>query len=334
MEAVADANEVVWKDDSPLRDILGFDFASEDGQDRSGLNALINSAIVSHRRLPMLDVVFDRAARLMSTSLRLLTNENVEVSLENVTSTRFGDFIQSQPAFGVVGVMRAKELDGYGLLAADGGLAHCVVDLLLGGRRGSANLDERALTTIELGLAQRMLSMLVDDFDESFAPVKPAGFTLDRLETTPRFAAIAQDASVCAIARFKVRIDDFTARASILVPHATIEPVRDRLSRDFIGESGISDEIWRRTLGAGVAEAGVNLMAVLADRTITIGELSQLKSGDTITFPAGADARVELRSGLSSVLKGRVGRLGETIAVKIDAGVSAGSGADGMENAA
>ena len=332
MEPAKDRDEVVWTDASPLSDLLGFDLGAEEGADRSGLKALINSALVSHRRLPMLDVIFDRAARLMSTSLRLLTNENVEVTLDNVTSTRFGDFVQSQS--GVIGVVHSSGLDGYALLAADAALAHCVVDLLLGGRRGSAHFEDRALTTIEMGLAGRMLAMLVEDLDEAFTPVKATGLTLDRIETTTRFAAIAQDASVCALAKFRIRIEDFTGKAVVLLPHATIEPVRGMLRRDFIGESGAADDLWKQRLGVGVTATGIDLFAALADRVMTIGELSALKPGDTVTFSAGAEPRVELRAGVKPIAMGRVGRLGETIAVRLDAAVSVDFGPRDLEVAA
>ena len=318
-----DGEEVVWNDDSPLSDLLGFDLGAEEGQDRSGLKALINSAFVSHRRLPMLDVIFDRTARLMSTSLRQLTNENIEVTLDNVSSTRFGDFISAQSGAGVIGVIHSKTLDGYAILAADGPLVHGVVDLLLGGRRGaSAGLDGRSLTAIELGLATRMLSLLVEDFDEAFAPVAETRFELNRVETTPRFAAIAQDASVCALAKFKIRIDDFVSKAVLLAPHATIEPVREKLLCDFIGESGAADDIWKRRLGAGVSTADIELAAVLADREMTIRDLEGLKAGETLTFDAHGGARVELRAGDFKVASGRVGRIGEAIAVKVDSALA------------
>ena len=48
-------------------------------------------------RLPMLEVVFDRLVRLMSTSLRNFTSDNVEVSLDNIASIRFGDYLNSIP---------------------------------------------------------------------------------------------------------------------------------------------------------------------------------------------------------------------------------------------
>ena len=52
----------------------------------SGIQAIVDSAMVSYERLPMLEIVFDRLLRMMSTSLRNLTSDNVEVSLDSITS--------------------------------------------------------------------------------------------------------------------------------------------------------------------------------------------------------------------------------------------------------
>ena len=45
----------------------------------------------------MLEIVFDRLVRLMTTSLRNFTSDNVEVSLDRITSVRFGDYLNSIP---------------------------------------------------------------------------------------------------------------------------------------------------------------------------------------------------------------------------------------------
>ncbi|MEZ5914196.1 MAG: DUF6468 domain-containing protein [Parvularculaceae bacterium] len=299
-----------------------FDFSAEDGQDRSGLKALINSAVVSHKRMPMLDVIFDRTARLMSTSLRQLTNENIEVTLDNVSSVRFGEFIQAQSAAGVIGVIHSKSFDGYALLAADSPLVHSVVDLLLGGRRSSGTgVEGRALTAIELGLAERMLKTLIDDFGEAFAPVADAAFALDRVETTPRFAAIAQDASVCTLAKFKIRLEEMTTRATILVPHAMIEPVREKLLCD-IGESGAADEIWKRRLGAGVSASGVELAAVLADRSDDDRRSSRFENRRNPEICGQCRRAGRASRGRAVRCERRVGRMGELVAVKIDAALA------------
>src|SRR5580692_12059268 len=77
--------------------LLGFDLSDDDASERTGIRAIINSALVSYERLPMLEIVFDRLVRLMTTSLRNFTSDNVEVSLDNISSIRFGDYLNSIP---------------------------------------------------------------------------------------------------------------------------------------------------------------------------------------------------------------------------------------------
>ena len=64
--------------------LLGFDVTTEQMEDKSGVRAIINSALVSYERLPMLEIVFDRLVRLMTTSLRNFTSDNVEVDRKSV----------------------------------------------------------------------------------------------------------------------------------------------------------------------------------------------------------------------------------------------------------
>ena len=121
-----------------LQGLLGFSLADVSLSDRSGIRAIIDSAMVSYERLPMLEIVFDRLVRLMTTSLRNFTSDNVEVSLDNITSIRFGDYLNSIPLPAILAVFRAEQLDNYGLFTVDSNLIYSIVDVLLGGRRGTA----------------------------------------------------------------------------------------------------------------------------------------------------------------------------------------------------
>ncbi|MDB5492948.1 MAG: fliM [Phenylobacterium sp.] len=131
--------------------LLGFDLSEEEMAERTGIRAIINSALVSYERLPMLEIVFDRLVRYMTTSLRNFTSDNVEVSLDNISSIRFGDYLNSIPLPAILAVFRAEELDNYGLLTVDSNLIYSIVDVLLGGRRGTAamRIEGRPYTTIE-----------------------------------------------------------------------------------------------------------------------------------------------------------------------------------------
>jgi len=128
-------NRVLNQDE--IDSLLGFDADGDGDGQHLGIRAIINSALVSYERLPMLEVVFDRLVRLLSTSLRNFTSDNVEVSLDNITSIRFGDYLNSIPLPAMLTVFKAEEWDNYGLLTVDSSLIYSIVDVLLGGRRGT-----------------------------------------------------------------------------------------------------------------------------------------------------------------------------------------------------
>ena len=148
------------------------------GENRTGIRAIINSALVSYERLPMLEIVFDRLVRMMTTTLRNFTSDNVEVSLDNILSIRFGDYLNSIPLPAILAVFRAEELDNYGLLTVDSALIYSIVDVLLGGRRGTAamRIEGRPYTTIERTLVERMVEVVLADLPASFEPLCPVTF--------------------------------------------------------------------------------------------------------------------------------------------------------------
>ena len=108
--------------------LLGFDVNDEQLQDKSGVRAIINSALVSYERLPMLEIVFDRLVRLMTTSLRNFTSDNVEVSLDRITSVRFGDYMNSIPLPAVLCVFKAVEWENFGLATVDSSLIYSIIE--------------------------------------------------------------------------------------------------------------------------------------------------------------------------------------------------------------
>src|SRR5262249_29056563 len=123
-----------------IDNLLGFTVGDVNLDENSGIRAIIDSAMVSYERLPMLEIVFDRLVRLMTTSLRNFTSDNVEVSLDRITSVRFGDYMNSIPLPAVISVFKAEEWENFGLATVDSNLIYSIIDVLLGGRRGNSTL--------------------------------------------------------------------------------------------------------------------------------------------------------------------------------------------------
>src|ERR1044071_7334219 len=204
--------------------LLGFSLADVTLSDRSGIRAIIDSAMVSYERLPMLEIVFDRLVRLMTTSLRNFTSDNVEVSLDRITSVRFGDYMNSIPLPAVLSVFKAEEWENFGLATVDSSLIYSIIDVLLGGRRGQTSLriEGRPYTTIETNLVKRLVEVVLADPEQGFRPLSPVTFSIDRLETNPRFAAISRPANAAILVRLRIDMEDRGGNVELLLPYATI----------------------------------------------------------------------------------------------------------------
>jgi flagellar motor switch protein FliM len=300
--------------------LLGFDVEGDDTGDSSGIKAIINSALVNYERLPMLEVVFDRLVRMMTTSLRNFTSDNVEVSLDNITSIRFGDYLNSIPLPAILSVFRAEEWDNFGLIMVESSLIYSVVDVLLGGRRGTAamRIEGRPYTTIERNLVERMLSVVLADMTSAFEPLSPVTFRHERIETNPRFATIARPANAAILIKLRIDMEDRGGRLEMLLPYATLEPVRELLLQMFMGEKFGRDSIWENHLATELWSTEVDIQAVLDEKKMSLNEVLNLSVGDTIMFNASPDSPTTLRCGGISMVSGKMGRSGQNIAVKVD----------------
>ncbi|OHC73332.1 MAG: flagellar motor switch protein FliM [Rhodospirillales bacterium RIFCSPLOWO2_12_FULL_58_28] len=300
--------------------LLGFDDEGTDTVGESGIQAILSSALVSYERLPMLEVVFDRLVRLMSTSLRNFTSDNVEVSLDNIASTRFGDYLNSIPLPAMLSVFKAEEWDNFGLITVDSSLIYSIVDVLLGGRRGTAamRIEGRPYTTIERSLVERMIHVMLNDLSAAFEPLSPVTFRFERLETNPRFATISRPSNAAIVVRLRIDMEDRGGRLEMLLPYATLEPVRELLLQMFMGEKFGRDSIWETHLAEELWLTDVPLEAVLDKQIMRLSQVFNLKVGSRIMFDATPDSLVDLRCGDVSLYSGKMGRKGDHMAIRIE----------------
>ena len=311
------AERILTQDE--IDSLLGFSLADISLSDNSGIRAIIDSAMVSYERLPMLEIVFDRLVRLMTTSLRNFTSDNVEVSLDRITSVRFGDYLNSIPLPAILAVFKAEEWDNFGLITVNSSLIYSIIDVLLGGRRGQSaiRVEGRPYTTIESNLVKRMIEVVLADAELAFKPLSPVKFNIDRLETNPRFAAISRPANAAILVRLRIDMEDRGGNVELLLPYATIEPIRDVLLQMFMGEKFGRDPIWEGHLATEIGQAEIAVDAVLYEAKLPLKQLMKLEVGDTLALEIRPDALVTVRCGDVVLTEGRMGRVGDRIAVRV-----------------
>ncbi|WP_417309562.1 flagellar motor switch protein FliM [Devosia sp.] len=299
--------------------LLGFDPTAGGIDELSGVQALINSALVSYERLPMLEIVFDRLVRLSTTSLRNFTSDNVEVALDSISSVRFGDYLNSIPLPAILTVIKAEEWDNFGLMTVDSALIYSMIDVLLGGRRvgGTIRVEGRPYTTIEMALARRMIEVILEDTKKAFEPVTDVTFKIERLETNPRFAAISRPANAAILIELRIEMDDRGGKVEILLPYATIEPIRDQLLQMYMGEKFGRDPIWEGHLATEIFAADVELSAILHEAKLPLSRALALQPGETLMFDRAPSDPIKLRCGDVELTEAIIGHIGEHVSVRV-----------------
>ena len=302
--------------------LLGYgnDLVQDSSFQKTGVRAILNSSMVSYERLPMLEIVFDRLVRLMATSLRNFTQDNVEVSLDSIESMRFGEYIESLTLPTLLNVFKAEEWDNYGLMSVDSSLIYSMVDVLLGGRRGTAamRIEGRPYTTIELNIVKEMIKLILSDLSTAFDPITSVNFAFDRLETNPRFATISRLSNAVIVAHLRVDMEDRGGKIDLMIPYATLEPVRDLLLQMFMGERFGRDSTWENHLMSQLWETDIEVKAVLKEKDITLAEIASWEKGSFLPLDIPPQEEVTIVCGDVPLFKGAMGRKDNNIVIKVD----------------
>ncbi len=285
------------------------------------LTSILDSSHIYAERLPILDVVFDRLVRLLSTTLRNFTGDNVDISFSRIKSMRFGDFLNGIPLPTMIGVFRAVQWDNYAMIVIESKLVYAIVDMLLGGRKNptaDTKLDGRPHTTIERNLIEKMIEVILLDFSEAFAPISRIDFEFERLEINPRFAAVAREKNGIMVVTMKMEMEERFGKFDIILPYATVEPIRDILLQNFMGEKFGRDNIWEGHLADRIWDADITIEASLREEELSLGKVMQWKKGSQLMLSSDMQSPITLSCQNYKLAEGRMGQKNNRIALKIN----------------
>lgn len=303
--------------------LLGFDTKKENTGSikEDGIFAILDKSMTAYEKLPMLEVVFDRLVRQLSTSLRNFTSENVDVSLDSMASIRFEDYLNSIPLPALLVVFRAVQWENFGMVTVDSSQIYSMVDILLGGRKSNrpVRVEGRPYTTIEQDIIKRMVDIVLADLGSAFEPLSPASFNFERLETNPRFATITRPGNPALLVRLRVdMMEDRGGMIEILLPHTTLEPIRDLLLQMFMGENFGQDTVWEKHFGKELRNTAIEIEAVFDEKIVTLKDVMGFQVGSTLLLDCEQEDPVTVRCGGIPVTTATLGRVGDAVAISIN----------------
>ncbi|HEY1961021.1 MAG TPA: FliM/FliN family flagellar motor switch protein, partial [Rhizomicrobium sp.] len=78
------------------------------------------------------------------------------------------------------------------------------------------------------------------------------------------------------------------------------------------------DSIWESHLATELWSTRVEIDAILDEQRMPLSKIMNLQVGETVMMNAGPDSKIELRCGGVPLLQGRMGRVGSSVAVRVE----------------
>lgn len=267
-------------------------------------------------RMPTLEMINERFARLFRIGLFNMLRRTPEVSVSGVELMKFGEYVHTLYVPTSLNLVKVPPLRGTGLCVVDPKLVFIIVDNFFGGDgRFFTKIEGREFTATEQRVIRLVLKQAFEDLKQAWRPVLPLEFEYQSSEVNPQFANIVSPSEVVVVSRFHIELDGGGGDLHVTLPYAMIEPIRDLLDAGVQSDRNEVDERWTKSLREEMKLAKVELSGVLTEVQITLRDLRKLRPGDII--PVDLPEEVLLLAEDVPVFKGRYGVSDGNAAVKI-----------------
>jgi flagellar motor switch protein FliM len=257
---------------------------------------LTNQERIIRGRMPTLEIINQRLARLLRASFSATLRRVIDVNALNVEMIKFGEFLKTLPVPTSMHIFRLAPLRGGALLVIESKLVFALIDSFFGGP-GNAHvkIEGRDFTPIESHMIHRVASVIFNDMGKAWEAVQPIQIELERSEVNPQFVGIVPPSDVVVVTPFEVEMEEVRGMATICIPYSTLEPIRSRLYASFQSERLEIDYTWLRRMVQQLENITVEASVELGSTEISVRTLLDLQVGDIICLDQDSDSELLLR---------------------------------------
>ncbi|MBK6553896.1 MAG: flagellar motor switch protein FliM [Rhodocyclaceae bacterium] len=268
-------------------------------------------------RMPTMELINERFARLLRIGLFNYMHKGSEVSVGPIKVQKYSEFIRNLVVPTNLNLVTVKPLRGTALIVFDPNLVFLVVDSMFGGDgRFHTRVEGRDFTLTEQRIIQGLLAVFFAEYERAWKPVFEIKFDFVRSEMNTQFANIATPSEIVVAVTFTIELNGNAAEMHLCLPYAMIEPIRDVLYSTMHSEQAGSDKRWSGTLSRQLQLAEVELVVPLGASEVTLGDIINMKVGDIL--PIQVDQRVQAMVDGVPVMNCRYGVRNGQYALKVE----------------
>ncbi len=248
-------------------------------------------------RFPQLDVIYEKFMRAFRVSLSSALRKIAVLNHASTDFLKFGEFINTLPLPTSMSVLRFNELRGSALFVIESKLAYSLVDSFFGGTdRPYTKADGKEFTPIELSIIRKVVELAITDLENAWSSVYKIDCHFVRTEVNPQFVGIVPPTDVVIASTFDVELENANGTITVVIPYATIEPIKQKLASGFQIESDQTDKnLWNSVLKDQLLETEAEMLVRLGETTISMEDLMSLKVGDVIPLNQDVSGEFDLQ---------------------------------------
>lgn len=281
---------------------------------------------VSKDQMLALETLHEAFARNFGASLSGFLRTIVEVRVAACEQMTYGEFVAGLPNPTSYNLIQPDGLEGQMCLEVSPLIIYPIIDRLLGGTNQDLFIPQRPMTAIEQRLISTVMGRGLTALSEAWESVKSLSFEITATESNPQLVQIVPPNEVVMVIGLEVRMASRAGTMNLCIPYNVIEPVMDELSSQswFAVNRSDQTQTTKDQISQNIDQTGVELSAILAETTITLRDLSEMKPGDMIVTSTPADAPATVMVGHEPKFRAGIGQHRGNRAIRINSPISPG----------
>jgi flagellar motor switch protein FliM len=271
-----------------------------------------------HLRLPALRIINERLVGLLRTNLQVASRAVIDVNLVSTETVKFSEFYLSLPMPSSLNIFSIEPLRGFSLVVLEGPLVFSFVDSLFGGTGVShVKLEGRLFTKIETKIVEKIVKIILDDFQKAWLDVCEINAVFVRSEMDPQFVGIGAPEDLVIVNKFEVQLENGNGFITISIPYSSIKPIEEKLKNKFKREKMRIDQSSKKFIQERIKETMVEMSCTMGMAKINGAELLGMKVDDVIMLDQKSGNIVTINVENIPKFKGYPGACNKKKAVKI-----------------
>lgn len=249
-----------------------------------------NQTPIIRGRMPGLEAVYDRFARIYAQTFSHHVRRPVTITRRSTELVSFRDYLGAITTPASLSIFGMNPLQGHALFVFEHHLVHVLIDLLFGGNGWFENPPpKREFTGIEIRMLSKVVFSALEDLGKAWKRLTPLEPYFERMEIQPKFAAIVPQEEVVASTTFDVEINRVPYTMSICLPYLMLDPVRLQIEA---GKNNYDEEVNAvnvSRLEENLRNSKVSVKVSLGEARMSLRNFLTLKTGDRIILNQDQD---------------------------------------------